>query len=72
MCIRDRDADVRDIWGKETYKEDESVPQWARLWADGVDWFALATIIGGVIGAANWALYNGLLPQIDWKTMTLK
>ncbi|MCT1450518.1 hypothetical protein [Corynebacterium sp. p3-SID1194] len=68
----DTDADVRDVWGKETYKEDENTPQWARLWSDGIDWFALATIIGGVIGAANWALYNGYLPQIDWKTMTLK
>ena len=68
----DTDADIRDVWGSETYKDNENVPQWARLWSDGVNWFALGTIIGGVVGAANWALYNGLLPQIDWKTMTLK
>ncbi|MDK8625269.1 hypothetical protein [Corynebacterium appendicis] len=68
----DTSGDLRDVLGKETYKEDENVPQWIRLWSDGINWFALGTIIGGVVGAANWALYNGLLPQIDWKTMTLK
>ena len=68
----DTPGDLRDVLGKETYKEDENVPQWTRLWSDGINWFALGTIIGGVVGAANWALYNGYLPQIDWKTMTLK
>lgn len=64
------EVDVRDVWGKEVY--DKETPQWARIWRDTLNWGALLTIIGTVIGAANWALYNGLLPQIDWKTMTLK
>lgn len=66
----DQEADLRDAFGDETY--DEELPLWMLLWRDGIDWFALGTIIGGVVGAANWALYNGYLPQIDWKTMTLK
>ncbi|SIS43464.1 hypothetical protein SAMN05444817_103189 [Corynebacterium appendicis CIP 107643] len=66
----DTEADLRDAFGDETY--DENLPQWMRLWRDSIDWFALGTIVAGVVGAANWALYNGYLPQIDWKTMTLK
>ena len=66
----DKEVDLRDAFGDETY--DENLPQWMRLWHDGINWFALGTIIAGVVGAANWALYNGYLPQIDWKTMTLK
>lgn len=61
----DVEVDIRDVWGKEVY--DEQTPQWARIWRDTLNWFTIATALGTIIAAGNWALYNGLLPQIPFK-----
>lgn len=58
---RDQEALISNFWGKET----GSLPQWARIWRDSIEWFALLTGVGLVIGAGNYALHEGYLPQIN-------
>ncbi len=57
---RTEPANISDFWGKQT----GALPQWARIWRDSIEWFALLAGVGAVIGAANWALHEGLLPQL--------
>lgn len=59
---RETDAQISNFWGKDT----GPLPQWARIWRDSVEWFALLTGVGIVIGAGNYALHEGYLPQINW------
>lgn len=59
---RTKPANISDFWGKQT----GALPQWARIWRDSVEWLALLTGVGIVIGAGNWALHEGYLPQINW------
>ena len=58
---RDQEALISNFWGKET----GPLPQWARIWRDSIEWFALLTGVGLVIGAGNYALHEGYLPQIN-------
>lgn len=60
----DDEAYLTYLLGKE--KNDAETPQWALMWRDAIDWLLLATGLGLTIGAGNWALNNGLLPQVDW------
>ncbi len=48
------------------FKNPENMPQWARIWREAFNIVAILAGIGAVIGAGNWALYNGYLPQIPW------
>lgn len=59
---RTKPANISDFWGKQT----GPLPQWARIWRDSIEWFALLTGVGLVVGAGNWALHEGYLPQIHW------
>lgn len=60
----DQEADVDNIFGAEV--ADGETPQWGRLWRDLVNWAGLAAGIGLIIGAGNWALHEGYLPQIPF------
>lgn len=60
----DQDADMDKVWGSEIFNE--GTPQWARIWRDLVNWAGLAAGIGLIIGAGNWALHEGYLPQIPF------
>ncbi len=59
----DTPARASDFYGKQ---EGTNMPQWARVWRDTINFFAYATVIGAVIGAGNWALNRGYLPQIPF------
>lgn len=61
---KDESTKLTDVFGTKVNDEDAS--QWARIWRDAINWFALATGIGIIIGAANWALHEGYLPQIPF------
>ena len=56
---RNRDFDVRDAAGKETYWQ--VLPQWARLWIDATAITGIGAFVGLVIAGVNFASYNGLV-----------
>ncbi|MDK8794437.1 hypothetical protein QP968_01735 [Corynebacterium sp. MSK041] len=58
----DKPAFLTFLFGKE--KKDGETPQWALMWRDAIDWFALLAGLGALIGLGNWALHEGLLPQL--------
>lgn len=51
---------------KDFSSNPEKMPQWARIWREAFNIVSILAGIGAVIGAGNWALYNGYLPQIQW------
>lgn len=55
---------LTDLFG--TKVDDNQNEIWALMWRDALNWLGVAIGIGAVIGAGNWALYNGYLPQIPW------
>lgn len=44
----------------------ENLPEWAGAWRKALNAIAVATGLGAIIAAGNWALNKGLLPQIQW------
>lgn len=56
---RNRDFDIRDAAGKETYWQ--LLPQWARLWIDATAITGIGAFVGLVIAGVNFASYNGLI-----------
>ncbi|EFK53716.1 hypothetical protein KBP53_07245 [Corynebacterium genitalium ATCC 33030] len=44
----------------------EDMPQWARIWHEAFTAVSVLAAIGAVIGLGNYALNQGLLPQIPW------
>lgn len=56
-----------DMLGEETGKDgngaDETVPGWARIWRDGNVVAAIGTVVGGIIAAYNYGVYNGFFPH---------
>ena len=49
-----------DMFGKET---SENIPEWASDWKKGATALGITSVIGAIIGAYNYAVYNGILPQ---------
>ncbi|OFP87504.1 hypothetical protein [Corynebacterium sp. HMSC059E07] len=48
-----------DMWGKET---DPKMPEWASNWKTGVITLGVSSVIGAIIGAYNFAVYNNIVP----------
>ncbi len=48
-----------DMWGKET---DPNMPEWASKWKTGVITLGVSSVIGAIIGAYNFAVYNNIVP----------
>ncbi|MDY3126896.1 MAG: hypothetical protein SOW59_02015 [Corynebacterium sp.] len=40
------------------------VPAWAKIWRDGTYLAVITAVLGGLIGAYNFAVYNGVFPHI--------
>ena len=49
-----------DMWGNET---DPKMPEWASKWKTGVITLGVSSVIGAIIGAYNYAVYNHIIPQ---------
>ena len=49
-----------DMFGKETA---EGIPEWASDWKKGATALGITSVIGAIIGAYNYAVYNGIIPQ---------
>ncbi|MCG7447009.1 hypothetical protein MHK11_01720 [Corynebacterium aurimucosum] len=49
-----------DMFGKEVAKE---IPEWASNWKKGATALGITSVIGAIIGAYNYAVYNGIIPQ---------
>ncbi|QNE89763.1 hypothetical protein H0194_01520 [Corynebacterium incognita] len=49
-----------ELWGTETA---DDVPEWASKWKTATIIGAVASGIGGVIAAYNYAVYNNIIPQ---------
>ena len=44
-------------------KKGENNPRWGEIWRDGTVALGITSAIGALIGAYNYAVYNGLIPQ---------
>nr|VDG63390.1 Uncharacterised protein [Streptococcus thermophilus] len=60
----DQTSNITDLLGKKV--DDSAAPTWALMWRDALNWLGVAIGIGAVIGLGNYALNQGLLPQIPW------
>lgn len=49
-----------DMWGTET---DPNMPEWASKWKKGAIALGVSSVIGAIIGAYNYAVYNNIIPQ---------
>ena len=49
-----------DMFGKEVAKE---IPEWASNWKKGATALGITSVIGAIIGAYNYAVHNGIIPQ---------
>lgn len=49
-----------DMWGTET---SDNIPTWASNWKKGATALGITSVIGAVIGAYNYAVYNSIIPQ---------
>ncbi len=54
-------ATGNDTFGQEI--KDDQNGQWVKLWREGTYGMIGTAIVGAIIAAANFALYNGILPQ---------
>lgn len=57
----DKLVNATDLFGSSV--NDENNPLWALLWRDGGTIAAIATALGGVIAAYNYAVYQGIIPH---------
>ena len=53
--------------GNEGDNGDVTNPGWARIWRDGNIVAAIGTVVGGVIAAYNYGVYNGFFPHFIQK-----
>ncbi|MGO1643385.1 hypothetical protein [Corynebacterium casei] len=51
----------------ENGDDDETNPGWARLWRDGNVVAAIGTVVGGIVAAYNYGVYNGFFPHFIQK-----
>ncbi|QRQ66317.1 hypothetical protein [Corynebacterium tuberculostearicum] len=49
-----------DMWGTEI---SENIPEWASDWKKGATALGITSVIGAIIGAYNYAVHNGIIPQ---------
>lgn len=67
----DEDASGSEFLGSSKgNKEDNgdiTNPGWARLWRDGNVVAAIGTVVGGIITAYNYGVYNGFFPHFIQK-----
>ncbi|MEY8577506.1 hypothetical protein AALI21_04240 [Corynebacteriaceae bacterium 6-324] len=67
----DEDASGSEIFGDEKGNQgdngDITNPGWARLWRDGNVVAAIGTVVGGIIAAYNYGVYNGFFPHFIQK-----
>ena len=49
-----------DMFGTET---SDNIPEWASDWKKGATALGITSVIGAIIGAYNYAVYNGIIPQ---------
>lgn len=67
----DEDASGSEIFGDEKGNQgdngDITNPGWARLWRDGNIVAAIGTVVGGIIAAYNYGVYNGFFPHFIQK-----
>ena len=49
-----------DMWGTEI---SENIPEWASDWKKGATALGITSVVGAIIGAYNYAVYNGIIPQ---------
>ena len=49
-----------DMWGTEI---SENIPEWASDWKKGANALGITSVIGAIIGAYNYAVHNGIIPQ---------
>ncbi|MBE7338669.1 hypothetical protein [Corynebacterium aurimucosum] len=59
VVTRDNKVTGEDMWGKET---DPKMPEWASNWKTGVITLGVSSVIGAIIGAYNFAVYNNIVP----------
>ena len=66
----DKNTSGSDLFGEEQGPEGEgdiTNPGWARLWRDGNIVAAIGTVVGGIIAAYNYGVYNGFFPHFIQK-----
>ena len=56
----DNQVTGEDMFGTET---SENIPEWASNWKKGATALGITSIVGAIIGAYNYAVYNGIVPQ---------
>ena len=57
---KDQQVTGHDLLGKQ---KGENNPRWGEIWRDGTVALGITSAIGALIGAYNYAVYNGILPQ---------
>ena len=56
----DNQVTGEDMFGTET---SEDIPEWASNWKKGATALGITSIVGAIIGAYNYAVYTGIVPQ---------
>ena len=57
---KDQKVTGHNLLGEEKGKNN---PRWGEIWRDGTVALGITSAIGALIGAYNYAVYNGILPQ---------
>ena len=60
VVTADNQVTGEDMFSKET---SENIPDWASKWKKGAAALGITSIVGAIIGAYNYAVYNGIVPQ---------
>jgi len=58
---KDQKVTGHDLLGKQ---KGENNPRWGEIWRDGTVALGITSAIGTLIGAYNYALYNGFIPHV--------
>lgn len=59
VVTADNQVTGEDLFGAET---SDSIPDWASYWKKGATALGISSVIGAIIGAYNYAVYNGIIP----------
>ena len=58
---KDQKVTGHDLLGVE---KGENNPRWGEIWRDGTVALGITSAIGALIGAYNYAVYNGFIPHV--------
>lgn len=58
---KDQQVTGHDLLGE---KKGENNPLWGEIWRDGTVALGITSAIGALIGAYNYAVYNGFIPHV--------